>query len=121
MNDVLQQILTVTTLGVIFTKVAPLLLASIGGAVTQQSNILNIGLEGMMLMGAFASISVGAAYGSALVGVAAAVAAGLALAMIFAVVSLYLNADAIVVGIGINLLLPALPCSCSRSSTAIPE
>ena len=49
--NVVHQILTATTLAVIFVKVAPLLLASIGGAITQQGNILNIGLEGMMLIG----------------------------------------------------------------------
>lgn len=102
--NVLEQIFTAGTLFVILTKVAPILLAALGGAFTQQGNILNIGLEGMMLIGAFASIVVGAAVGSALVGVLAAVAAALVLAAIYALATLWFRADNIVVGIGINLL-----------------
>lgn len=102
--DVLDQILTVATLSVVLMKVAPILLAALGGAFTQQGNVLNIGLEGMMLLGAFTAIAVGSSTGSALVGVAAAVVAGLLLALVFAFASLWLKADFIVVGIGVNLL-----------------
>lgn len=108
MNDVLGQIFTATTLAVILTKVAPILLAAIGGAVTQQGNILNIGLEGMMLIGAFASISFGSYAGNAFLGVLAAVGAATLLALLYAVASLNLNADFIVVGIGVNLLAAGL-------------
>lgn len=102
--DVLGQIFTASMLFVILMKVAPILLASIGGAFTQQGNILNIGLEGMMLIGAFTSIAVGSAFDSATVGVLAAIVAALLLALIYAVASLWLKADSIVVGIGVNLL-----------------
>ncbi len=106
--DVLQQIFTTATLFVILMKVAPILLAAIGGSFTQQGNILNIGLEGMMLMGAFTAIAVGSATGSALVGVLAAAAAGLVLALLFALATLWWKADFIVVGIGVNLLAAGL-------------
>lgn len=102
--NVLEQIFTAATLAVILMKVAPILLAAIGGAFTQQGNILNIGLEGMMLVGAFTAIAVGSATKNALIGVLAAIAAGLVLAVIFAVASLIFKADFIVVGIGVNLL-----------------
>jgi len=106
--NALEQILTAGTLFVILMKVAPILLAAIGGAFTQQGNILNIGLEGMMLIGAFTAISVGSAFDNALVGVVAAVLAGLALALIYALGTLWLKADFIVVGIGVNLLAAGL-------------
>jgi general nucleoside transport system permease protein len=106
--NALEQILTAGTLFVILMKVAPLLLAAIGGAFTQQGNILNIGLEGMMLIGAFTAISVGSTFDSALVGVVAAVLAGLALSLVYAVGTLGLKADFIVVGIGVNLLAAGL-------------
>lgn len=106
--DIFQHVFTVATLGVIFAKVAPLLLAALGGAFTQQGNILNIGLEGMMLTGAFTAIAVGSAANNPFVGVAAAAGAGLILAVIFAVVVLFMKADEIVVGIGINLLAAGL-------------
>lgn len=108
MSEVLSQILTATTLAVILTKVAPILLAAIGGAVTQQANILNIGLEGMMLIGAFASISIGSYAGNSAVGVLAAIGAATLLALLYAVATLNLKADFIVVGIGVNLLAAGL-------------
>lgn len=108
MSNVLGHILTAATLAVILMKVAPILLAAIGGAVTQQGNILNIGLEGMMLIGAFSSIAVGSWAGNALVGVVAAVISALLLALLYAVATLNLKADFIVVGIGVNLLAAGL-------------
>ncbi|MFV0452124.1 MAG: ABC transporter permease subunit [Propioniciclava sp.] len=103
MTEILAHVLPVGTLAVVLAKVAPLLLAAIGGAFTQMGNILNIGLEGMMLVGAFAAIAVGAVT-SPFVGILAAVAAALVFALIYAVASLIFKADFIVVGIGINLL-----------------
>lgn len=108
MSNVLGHILTAATLAVILMKVAPILLAAIGGAVTQQGNILNIGLEGMMLIGAFASIAVGSWAHNALVGVVAAVVSALLLSLLYAVATLNLKADFIVVGIGVNLLAAGL-------------
>ena len=108
MNDVLGNILTASTLAIVLMKVAPILLAAIGGAVTQQGNILNIGLEGMMLIGAFTAISVGSAAGSALVGVVAAMVAAILLALLYALATLFFRADFIVVGIGVNLLAAGL-------------
>jgi simple sugar transport system permease protein len=106
--NVVHQIFTATTLAVILIKVAPLLLSAIGGAITQQGNILNIGLEGMMLIGAFTAVAVGSKVHNSAVGTLAAVGAGLVLALIYAVATLPLKADFIVVGIGINLLAAGL-------------
>ncbi|GAB6856411.1 ABC transporter permease [Microbacterium xylanilyticum] len=103
MNAIIAQIFTVATLAVILTKTAPILLAATGGALTQMGNILNIGLEGMMLVGAFAAIAVGAVT-NPFVGVLGAIAAALILALLFALATLRFKADFIVVGIGINLL-----------------
>lgn len=102
--DLLTQLFGVATLAVILLKVTPILLAAIGGAFTQTGNVLNIGLEGMMLVGAFAAVTVGSLTNSPYIGILAALGAGLLLAVIFAVASLNFKADFIVVGIGINLL-----------------
>lgn len=103
MNGLLGDAISIATVAVILVKTAPLLLAALGGAFTQQGNILNIGLEGMMLIGAFTAIAVGSV-SSPLLGVLAAMGAGVLLALIFAVAALNFKADFIVVGIGINLL-----------------
>jgi simple sugar transport system permease protein len=88
----------------VLLQTAPLLLAALGGMFSQQANILNIALEGMMLMGAFTSIAVGAASGNAAVAVIAAIGAALVISVIFAWVSLFMGADFIIVGIGIGTL-----------------
>ena len=103
MNEILAQVLTVGTLAVILAKTTPILLAAIGGGLSQVGNILNIGLEGLMLIGAFAGIVVGAVT-NPFIGVLAALGAGVLLALVYAIASLVFKADYIVVGIGTNLL-----------------
>jgi len=103
-NDILHTVFSVALIAATLTYLTPILFASIGGAITQQGDILNIGLEGMMLIGAFSAIAVGAAANNALVGVLAAVASSLLLSLIYAVFTLWLKADFIVVGIGVNML-----------------
>lgn len=95
-------------LSVVVGKVAPLLLAAIGGAFTQQANILNIGLEGNMLVAAFTAIWVGSSTGSAFWGVAAAVVSAVVLSLIYALCALMFKADFFVVGIGVNILAAGL-------------
>ena len=95
-------------LAVILTKVAPILLAAIGGAFTQQADILNIGLEGNMLVAAFTAIWVGSSTHSALLGVIAAVISSVLLSLLYALCALVFKADFFVVGIGVNILAAGL-------------
>jgi len=82
---------------------APLLLAALGELIGERAGVLNIGLEGMMLSGAWAGAAASFATKNGWLGLLAAVAAGMLLAIIFAVLSISLKADAIVVGTGLNL------------------
>ncbi|HSN10990.1 MAG TPA: hypothetical protein VLS51_02635, partial [Propionibacteriaceae bacterium] len=82
MSDVLHTVFSIALVAATLTYLTPILFASIGGAITQQGDILNIGLEGMMLIGAFSAIAVGAAANSPLVGVLAAVVSSLLLSAI---------------------------------------
>ena len=83
---------------------APLGFAALGELVAERSGVLNIGIEGMMLAGAFGAFAVGAATGSAPLACAAAVASGTALAAVFGAFAIGRRADPIVCGTGINLL-----------------
>jgi len=86
----------------------PYVLASLGGAWSERSGVINLALEGLLLAGAFAT-TVGAFFAhSALVGVAAGVAAGMLVAAFYAGLVLRFRADQIVCGVAINLLLDGL-------------
>jgi simple sugar transport system permease protein len=83
---------------------APLLLAALGELLVERSGVINIGIEGTMLTGAFAGFAVAVATGSPLAGAAAAVAAGGGVGALFAFFSVVRRIDQIVVGMAVNLL-----------------
>ncbi len=82
----------------------PYVLAALGGVVSERAGVINIGLEGMMLLGAFGTVVGTLTTGSPLVGLATGVLAGLALASIHATATGLFRADHIVSGLAINLL-----------------
>jgi general nucleoside transport system permease protein len=83
----------------------PLILASTGELLIERTGIINIGLEGVILSGAFGAL-VGATHsgGGALFGLAISALAGMAIALIFAAATLGMGADQIIAGTAITLL-----------------
>ena len=82
----------------------PLLFAALGGLFSERSGVINIGLEGMMLMGAFWGIWGAEVTGSWVVGLLIGMVSGALLALIHAVFSVSLRADQIVSGFSMNFL-----------------
>ncbi|MBA3261973.1 MAG: ABC transporter permease [Thermoleophilaceae bacterium] len=82
----------------------PLLFGALGGIMSERSGVINVGLEGMMLMGAFFGIFGADVFGSWFLGMLAGIAAGGALAFVHAVFSIALRADQVVSGVAVNLL-----------------
>jgi ABC-type uncharacterized transport system permease subunit len=80
----------------------PLGLAAIGEAVAEKSGVINLGIEGAMLAGAFGAAA-GAAEGGVVVGVAAGVLAGLIVAALFAAVAVGARVDQIITGTAVTL------------------
>jgi general nucleoside transport system permease protein len=82
----------------------PLTFAAIGGMFSERSGVVNIGLEGMMLMGAYFGVYGADTTGTWEGGLAYAMAAGGALALVHAFFAIHLRADQIVGGTAINFL-----------------
>ncbi len=87
---------------------APLWLAATGETFAERSGVINIGLEGMMLSGAFAGMAAGLFAGNPWLGLLAGIAAGIVLAALFGVLTVYFHADQIITGAGLNLLAAGL-------------
>jgi ABC-type uncharacterized transport system permease subunit len=83
---------------------SPLLFASMGGLVSERSGVINIALEGMMLVGAFGAAAIALQTGSPEVGALAGAGAGVLLAAIYGVSVITLRANQIVAGAAINML-----------------
>ena len=82
----------------------PLVFAAMGGMLCERSGVINIGLEGMMLMGAFFGIFAAEQLGSWFLGALVGMAAGGVLAVVHAVFSIALRADQVVSGFAVNFL-----------------
>jgi ABC-type uncharacterized transport system permease subunit len=81
---------------------APLVMAALGEAVGEKSGLLNLGIEGMMLCGAFFGFYAANQTGGAIWGVLAGIAAGLALGLLFAILTVSLRVDQVLVGLAIG-------------------
>jgi ABC-type uncharacterized transport system permease subunit len=82
---------------------APLLLAALGGLISELSGVLNMALEAMMLIGAFVAYAGSEMSGSPWVGLAAAALAGLLIGLIHAYFTISLRSNQIVSAVALNL------------------
>ncbi len=87
----------------IIDMATPFLIAALGGLFTERSGVLNIALEGLMLIGAFTAAMVAGITGSILAATAAATAATAVTAFLFAAGSLRLQANIFITGLAVNL------------------
>ena len=82
----------------------PLTFGAIGGMFSERSGVVNIGLEGMMLMGAFWGVYGADKGGSWVVGILVGMAVGALLALVYGYFAIHLRADQIVGGTAVNFL-----------------
>src|SRR5438270_8794197 len=87
----------------ILRTATPLTLAALGGVLTERSGVTNIGIEGMMLIGAFFGAWVANSTGSPWFGLLAAIAFGSLIALLHGVISITFRGNQIISGVAINL------------------
>lgn len=92
----------------VVVAMVPLLLTALGGLFSERAGVLNIALEGLMLIGAFASILFTDSTGSIFFGVLLGVLSSGVLAFLFASTSVLLKTNIFITGLGINLLAAGL-------------
>lgn len=80
-----------------------IVLAALGELVVEKSGVLNLGVEGMMLVGAVASFAATAQSGNALAGIATGMLAGMAMALLFAFLTLTLMANQVACGLALSI------------------
>src|SRR5271167_427580 len=81
----------------------PLIYAALGETVVERSGVLNLGIEGMMLIGAVSGFAATYATGSDIVGFLAAAAAGVALSLVFGFLTLNLQTNQVATGLALTL------------------
>ena len=88
----------------IITASTPLLLASIGELVAERSGVLNLGVEGMMVMGAVVAFAVTQMTGSPYIGALGGIAAGVLMSLLFGFLTLSLVANQVATGLALTIL-----------------
>lgn len=99
----LKEIITPALFAGMIRIATPLALAAIGGTICERSGIINIALEGLILIGAFVSVVVSYFTGSAWLGVLGAVIISALFALLLAYFSINLRANQVIVGTAINI------------------
>lgn len=87
---------------------APLIFGALGGVLSERAGVVNIGIEGMMVVGAFAGAAVGYNSGNPWLGFFVAGIAGGLVALMHALAAITFKADQTISGIAINLIGPGL-------------
>ena len=91
----------------------PLVLAALGELIVEKAGVLNLGVEGMMIIGAVAGFIVGVETGSAYIGMIAAAVAGALLSLLFAFIILIMQANQVASGLALTIFglgIAALMC-----------
>jgi general nucleoside transport system permease protein len=103
-GQILHLILSVNFILTVITASTPLLLAASGELVVERAGVLNLGLEGMMIMGAACGFAGAYASGSIFVGALCGVVAGMAMAAVFGFLTLGLAVNQVATGLALTIL-----------------
>ncbi|MCP4623518.1 MAG: ABC transporter permease [bacterium] len=103
MIDIYESALITAILASTISGTTPILMAALGEAYVERSGLLNLGIEGMMVAGAFSSFAVALKLNSLFYGFLTAAMVGLTLALVFGILTITLRVNQIVVGLGLTI------------------
>jgi simple sugar transport system permease protein len=112
-----------TTAAIVVSIIAaatPLLFAALGELVTEKSGVLNLGVEGMMLLGAVASFATAIATGSFVLAIIVGALAGAVMSLVFAVLALSLLANQVATGLALTIFGVGLSALLGQSYVGTP-
>jgi ABC-type uncharacterized transport system permease subunit len=111
---------TLLILVTVISAATPLLYAALGELVVERSGVLNLGIEGMMLVGAVAAFAVAVTTGSAALGILAAAIAGALLALTFGLLTLSLTSNQVATGLALTIFGIGLSALVGSGFVGIP-
>src|SRR5580704_12087324 len=102
-GQILHLILSVNFILTVITASTPLLLAAAGELVTERAGVLNLGLEGMMIMGAACGFAGAHFTGSVIIGAVAGISAGMFMSALFAGLTIGLAVNQVAAGLALTI------------------
>ena len=108
MGEIFNSAFIAGLIGATMRMATPIMFATIGEIITERAGVLNLGIEGIMLMGAMTGFLVSLNTGSLWIGVLAAAAVGMLLALLMSFLAVYLGLSQHVSGLGITLFSTGL-------------
>ena len=87
----------------IVTAATPLVFAAVGEVVVEKAGVLNLGVEGMMIIGAIAAFATAVSTGSEVLAILAGAGAGVLIAIIFGVLTVYLQSNQVATGLALTI------------------
>jgi len=108
MNSLLESALITAVIASTLRGTTPILLAALGDTYVERSGLLNLGIEGMMVGGAFSSFVVALQLNNLFFGFLTAAAVGLTLGLVFGILTITLRVNQIVVGLGLTLFTQSM-------------
>ncbi len=114
-EKILSTVFSVGTLQQMLRSATPVALAAIGGSMTEHAGIMNIGMDGMILMGAFFGVLGSFLAHTALAGVGLALLMGVLVGMFFALLVVRYKSDEFIIGCALNTFAVGLTSYLSRS------
>jgi ABC-type uncharacterized transport system permease subunit len=98
----------------------PLVYAALGEVIVERTGVLNLGVEGMMLVGAMSGFAVGVSSGSLLLGYVAAAVGGMLIALLFGFLTLSLQTNQVATGLALTLFGVGLSAFAGRAFVGLP-